>query len=140
AGCQYFIILGPDLLTVGPGQERFAEGIRKEFNAWKGSELLALWDRVVASNDVDERVDAILFLAVSSPEIPDAEYASRIRSALVDEDKDVRNAAVVAAAYTDWRIFQSDIERVASSDSDPKARERAEWLLNAWDRQDQEPE
>ena len=92
------------------------------------------------SNDVDDRVDAVLFLAVGSPGTPDEEYTSRIRSALADEDKDVRNAAVVAAGYTDWSIFRSDIERGASSDSDPKARERAGLLLSLWDTRDQEPE
>jgi hypothetical protein len=128
-GFQYFII-------VGLAQERVADGIRNEFNARKAPELFAWWDRGVASGDVDDRVDAVLFLGVNSPEAPRDEYTSRIRSALVDEDKDVRNAAVTAVGYTDWSIFRPDIERVAATDADPKARERARFLLKAWEEQD----
>lgn len=129
-GFQYFVISGPE-------QEHVADKIRKEFNPRKGSELLAWWDRGVASGDVDDRVDAVLFLGVDSPETPREEYTSRIRSALVDDDKDVRNAAVVAVGYTDWRIFQTDIERIAAADPDLTARERARLLLEGWDKQDQ---
>jgi hypothetical protein len=129
-GFPYFVISGP-------AQERVAEGIRREFNPRKGPELLAWWDRGVARGDVDDRVDAVLFLGVNSPETPREEYASRIRSALVDEDKDVRNAAVAAVGYTDWRIFLPDIERIAARDPDPAARERARLLMEGWDKQDQ---
>lgn len=125
-GFPYFVISGP-------AQERVANEIRKEFNARKGSELLALWDRGVASGDVDDRVDAVLFLGVDSPEAPREEYTTRIRSALADEDKDVRNAAVAAAGYADWRSFRPDIERIAAVDTDPTARERARLLLKGWD-------
>ena len=128
-GFPYFVISGPE-------QERVADGIRDEFNPRKGSELLAWWDRGVASGDVDDRVDAVLFLGVGSPETPREEYTSRIQSALVDEDKDVRNAAVVAVGYTNWRTFRPDIERVAATDLDPTARERARLLLDGWDEQD----
>jgi hypothetical protein len=128
-GFQYFII-------VGLAQERVADVIRNEFNAREISELFARWDRGVASGTADDRVDAVLFLGVDSPETPREEYTSRIRSALVDEHKDVRNAAVAAVGYTDWSIFRPDVQRVAATDVDPKARERARFLLKAWDKQD----
>lgn len=128
-GFSYFIISGP-------AQHVVADEIRKEFNARKGSELLALWDRGVANGDVDDQVDAVLFLGVDSPEAPTEEYTRRIRSALVDDDKDVRNAALAAVGYADWRIFRPDIERVAATDMDQTARERARLLLKGWEEQD----
>ncbi len=124
-GFQYFVISGPK-------QEHVADEIRKEFNSRTELDVLAWWDRGVAKSDVDDRVDAVLFLGVSSPESPREEYTSRIRAALLDEDKDVRNAAVAAVGYTDWSSFRPEVEHIAAADPDPTARERARILLDGW--------
>jgi hypothetical protein len=129
-GFQYFVISGLD-------QEPVAEGIRKDFNARRGADLLAWWDRGVANGDVDDRVDAVLFLGVDSPEMPREDYASRIRAGLTDDDKDVRNAAIAAAGYAEWRMLRPDIERIATADPDSTASKRAKLLLEGWDKEDQ---
>ena len=123
------------LCIVGPDQEKIADEIKKDFNPWTAPELFAWWDRAVADDDVDDRVDAVLFLGVQSPEDPQQEYAVRIQAALGDDDKDVRNAAVAAAAYTDWRVFRKQLEQIADHDPDEKARERARYVVEGWDRE-----
>jgi hypothetical protein len=129
AGIHYFSIVGPD-------QEKIADEIKRDFNPWTASELFAWWDQGVASDDVDARVDAVLFLGVHAPEEPHEEYVLRIQAALGDKDKDVRNAAVAAAAYADWRIFRKQLEQIAAHDPDEKARERARYVVEGWARED----
>jgi hypothetical protein len=123
AGIHFFQVVGPD-------QERIAAELRKEFDPWTEPELFAWWDRGVEMDDVDDRVDAVLFLGVNTPEEPREEYAKRIRAGLADPDKDVRHAAVAATAFADWRVFRPDLELVADADPDDATRRAARYILN----------
>jgi len=129
AGIHFFHVVGPD-------QERIAAELRKEFDPWTAPELFAWWDRGVEKDDVDDRVDAVLFLGVNTPHRPDEEYVKRIRAGLMDPDKDVRNAAVAATAYSDWRVFKPELERVADTDADDQARKAARYILDGWSKED----
>jgi hypothetical protein len=140
---ETFVILRDDLLpgikfcsVVGPNQDRIAAEIRGEVEPWTDQELFAWWDRGVEKDDVDDRVDAVLFLGINTSEQPDDNYVSRICTGLHDPDKDVRNAAVAAAAYADWRVFKADLARIADTDPDGKARERARYVLDGWAQED----
>jgi hypothetical protein len=128
-GFPYYVVVGPD-------QERAAAELRAALDVHAPDELLAMWDRAAQDGDVDGQVDAVLFLGVASPEREDPEILSRIRAGLRDEDKDVRNAAVAATAYADWRAFRPDLQAVAVADPDAKARERARFVLDGWARED----
>jgi hypothetical protein len=129
AGIHFFHVRGPD-------EERIAADLREEFDAWTAPELFAWWDRGVAKEDVDDRVDAVLFLGVNTPYQPEEEYVKRIRAGLADPEKDVRNAAVAATAYADWRVFRPDLERLADTDPDDQARRSARYILDGWSKED----
>jgi len=140
---ETFVILRDDIFAgikfcavVGPNQDRIAAEIRGEVNPWTDQELFAWWDRGVEKDEVDDRVDAALFLGVNTAEKPVDDYVSRIRAALHDLDKDVRNAAVAAAAFADWRVFKTDLARIADTDPDGTARERARHVLDGWAQED----
>lgn len=79
-----------------------------------------------------------MFLGVNSPEAPRDDYTSRLRAALLDADKDVRDAAIVAVGYAGWRLFRPEIEQMAAADPDADARERAKRLLDDWAKQDRD--
>jgi hypothetical protein len=127
SGLRYFMITGPQA-------EDTAALLRAAVACYTHEELLAWWDQGVATDDVDDRVDAILVLGTNAPPCPDERYTTRIRAALRDPDHDVRNAAVVAAAYTEWLDLLPDLERVADEDSDEAARARAAYVAGAWKR------
>src|SRR6266542_4382826 len=136
---ETWVILRDDLFAgihfcsvVGPDQDRIAAEIRGELDPWTDQELFAWWDRGVEKDDVDDRVDAVLFLGIDSPEQPHDDYVTRICAGLQDPDKDVRNAAVAAAAYGDWRVFKAHLARMADTEPDGKARERARYVLDGW--------
>jgi hypothetical protein len=129
AGIKFIAVLGNNKEAIGAD-------IRNEFEHWTELELFSWWDRAVETGDADDKVDAVLFLGVNTPEQQVAGYVDRIRAALGDGDKDVRNAAVAAVAYADWRVFCEDLEQVVASDADDAARERATMILNGWSAQD----
>jgi hypothetical protein len=85
---------------------------------------------------IDDRVDGALLWCINSPEQVHPEYERRLRAALVDRDKDVRNAAIAATAYADWRVFDKELEAIAKSDPDTPARERARFVLDGWAREE----
>ena len=128
-GIKFYAVLGKE-------KEGVAKFLREEVDHWTESELFSWWDRAVESGDVDDKVDAVLHLGINTPEVPSADYVDRIKAGLSDPDKDVRNAAVVGAAYADWRVFREDLERIIASDADEKARERATFILNGWNAED----
>ncbi|HTV20939.1 MAG TPA: hypothetical protein VMG12_19775 [Polyangiaceae bacterium] len=138
-----FIVLRDDLLpgvkfyaVLGQANERVAKFLRREIEHWTEPELFSWWDRAVESGDVDDKTDAVLYLGINTSEVPTDDYIKRIMAALSDPDKAVRNAAVVAAAYADWRVFRDALKRIAESDPDEKARERASFVLNGWNAED----
>lgn len=145
-GSENFVVLRDDILAgikfisiLGPHPESLVDGVRAEFSAWSDEELFAWWDRAAQSADVDDKVDAVLFLGVNTPRAPHDAYVRRLRAGLGDPDKDVRNAAVVAAAFADWRLLTDDLARIARSDPDDKARERAQRVLDGWAGEDRGP-
>jgi len=127
------VITGVHYFTIdGPHEAEVAEEIRSVIESYTEPELLAWWDRGAASNDIDDKVDAVLFLGVGTPATPTDDYLNRIRAALADPDKDVRNAAIVASGYADWPVFKPDLERIADSDPDETARQRAAVVVAGW--------
>ncbi len=141
---QTYVILREDALTGvhyftiwGPAEAEIAREIRELVNSYTERELIEWWDRAAASDDVDDKVDAVLFLGAGAPSVPDDAINDRLRAALQDPDKDVRNAAVVGAAYADWDVLKPDLEAVAAGDPDGTIRARANVVLANWGRQEQ---
>lgn len=131
------LLLGfPFITVIGPDQANVAADLSRDFDPWPEPDLLAWWDRAEGSGDIDDKVDAVLYLGTNAGESVDERYMTRIEKALSDPDKDVRNAAVVAAAYTDWRVFRDRLAEIAQKDLDPKARERAEHVVRGWRTED----
>src|SRR5262245_37313296 len=97
-----YIVLRDDLLvglhyfTIwGPAERELADQLRAKIESYSEDELLAWWDRAAASGDVDDKVDAVLFIGVGAPSTPAEPYITRLRAGLADPDVDVRNAAIV---------------------------------------------
>jgi hypothetical protein len=138
---ETYVILRGDIptgihhLTVwGPAEREVAQELSATFDAYTLGELLRWWDRAVSAHDVDDKVDAVLFLGVGAPSTHDDEIAERLRIALCDPDKDVRNAAIVAVEYADWSVFAPELEAIAARDPDEIARARARAVLDYWHR------
>jgi hypothetical protein len=122
--------------VLGPQPDALVHGIRQSIDSWSEDEILARWDRASQTTDVDEAIDAILNLGVGSPVAADTRYAERLNAALLHSDARVRNAAIGAAAYADWRSSRPALERIREHDPDQKARERAAFVLDGWAKSD----
>ena len=122
--------------VLGPRSDHLVHGIRRRMDAWTEDELLTRWDRAnqtaVADEAIDEAIDAILHLGVGSPAASDARYVERLNAGLSHCDARIRNAAIGAVAYADWRSLQSALDRIQKQDPDAKARERATFVLKGW--------
>jgi hypothetical protein len=128
AGFRFFIVCGRL-------QTKIAEEIRGVVPSYSDSELLQWWDGAVASNDIDDKVDAVLYLGTGSPPEPRKNVSDRLLAALDDNDDDVRNAAIVGAGFTDWAdVFRDKLTEMAKKDSNATARKRARVVLDRWDK------
>lgn len=129
-GIRFFVIAGPAATDI-------ANEIRSLVPSYSHAALLGWWDRAVESNDIDDKVDAVLFLGTGAPPDAQPDVRDRLLAALADPDADVRNAAIVAAGYTEWASsFRGALERIESSDANEVARERATVVLEQWNRPD----
>lgn len=117
----------------GAAEVMLARRIRGLVEPYNARELLAWWDRAVIEDDVDDKVDAVLFLGTGAPAKPTAPITKRLLTALTDPDKDVRNAAIVGMGYADWpEAFRAALEEVKRADPDKTARKRAKIVLDQW--------
>ena len=62
--------------------------------------------------------------------MPRAPPAQVLKQALDNKDRAVREAAVAAVAYRDWRQLDSMLQNIADGDSDERCRNRARLMLD----------
>jgi len=117
--CKFVTVSGAD-------RDKACALIQKQMDTWTADEMIEAWK--AAPHD-SARISAVLRLGVGAPCEYDARFAQLLREALTDQDRAVRDAAVVAAAYTRWPELDGDIEAMAAHDSDETCRERARILL-----------
>ncbi len=126
AGFRFFIVSGSQ-------QTEIADELRALVPSYADSELLEWWDNAVDSNDIDDKVDAVLYLGTGAPPEPRTDVSDRLLAALDDEDDDVRNAAIVGAGFTDWAdVFRAQLNAMAKKDANATARSRARVVLDRW--------
>jgi hypothetical protein len=121
----------PYVQVSGPRVDYYSKLIIDNLPVYSGDELLAAWD---SASSIDEKIDAILRLGVTAATEPTEPYLSRLRRALEDPAPEVRSAALVAFSYHPSDALRSVVERIRSEDSDDDARQRAQVILDTWDR------
>jgi hypothetical protein len=100
-------VLGVDYIMLeGPRAAGTAATIRTKLDTYGLDEILA---QVAAAKDRAEKVHALHVLAAAAPPEYDSAVFEAITSALRDSDPEIRFAAAIATAYTEWREFRASL-------------------------------
>ena len=121
-GLRYVIFQGPD-------KNKIAAHLVSELEHFDSSDILRLWDN--ASN-LQVKIEAANALGVGAPIEPDSEFIKRITEGFFHSDSNVRYAAVLAAAYTQWDNFLSLFEQLSQNDPVDEIRTAASNIQNAY--------
>jgi hypothetical protein len=118
----------PYVQVVGRDRDEVAAILRDRVAFFTDEEIFRMWDD--ASSVADHEV-AVLHLGVASPEQPEENFFSRIRTALHHPSPAVRLAAVLAVAYRGWKKFEPVLAEMSADDLQVDVRIRAQSLLEA---------
>jgi hypothetical protein len=122
-GIPYISVMGANLNAVG-GQ------VRDSVPTYSLDEVRALVERAATA---DERVRAICYLGLAAPDAFDAAIFAVFERYLDDEDRDVRQAAVLATLYVGWPELIAPLRRCATGDAEAVLRQQADaivrWML-----------
>lgn len=104
------------------GDTSSAEAVlRKRFPSFDCNDAAT---RFTEAASVDDKIRCLSVIAVAAPQEFEQLSYNAIRSALKDDELEVRSAAVVATIYAPWPEFLPYLERVAADpDNAPEVRE-----------------
>lgn len=114
--------------------EALATLAQERLDVWDEEEML----ESIGATDPMTRAVAVIRAGLASPEQFDERFFSRIRSAMSDPDRRVREAAIYATTYTTWPQYISALRDVAENDPDPERRNDAQIALNMFTSEDGE--
>lgn len=117
------------LQIAGPRGERYTELFKGRFPFFSEDELFSSWDSAAS---MDDKIDAIVRIGISSFDQPPEPYTRRIRQALEDSEPAVRDAGLVAFSYAPQESLRPLVQRLRDSDPDGGVQQRARLLLDAW--------
>jgi hypothetical protein len=117
--CSYVVVTGAD-------KDKACKLITDKAETWSDEEALEAWRD--APHD-SAQIEAILRVGVVAPHAYSERFAQVLKQALANEDRAVREAAVAAVAYRDWRELDASLQSIADGDSDERCRNRARLML-----------
>jgi hypothetical protein len=129
SGNAFFYLNGDDLNEA----ERVDAEAADELMTWT---LEGLAEAVGSATTPAERGRALLRLGLGAPRHFHQRVFDEIKSAVEDEDENIRNAGVYATTYAPLPPYRPLLEQVRRRDPSPQLRESAAAALDAFDRED----
>jgi hypothetical protein len=117
------------LQIAGPRGRQYTELFKGRIPFFTEDELFSSWDSAAS---VDDKIEAIVRIGISSYDQPPEPYVRRIREALEDSEPAVRDAGLVAFSYAPHEPLRPLIQQLRDCDPDAGVQQRARLLLDAW--------
>lgn len=111
--------------------ESYLGTVESELNTWSISELIHQVDQ---SEDPLEHGRAIIRMAIAAPYERDEEVIQRMAIGLRDDDFRVRDMTMWAMSLCSYPEFRPLLQNIAHGDPEEVLRERAQMLLQAFDK------
>jgi len=129
--------LGYRYVVVASGDEGVAEEVAGEL---RGALPHVSRDEVLRrareARDGPAHAAALYQAAIVAPEVADAELLPLFERAFASGDPGLREAAILAAGYAEWKELAAPLRRLAASDPEPELRAQAaamqEGLERVW--------
>lgn len=103
--------------------------ILDELFPWELPELILAVD--IAPNNLEFGF-SVIRLGIAAPPRKDEEIFRRIQSALVHEDFQVRDMAIVATTYSPWPDYIPTLRSISENDPEPELRHRSAMVLESY--------
>lgn len=95
-----------------------------------------LLEAVASAGTPEAEAHAVVQAGIGAPRDWRADFAEVIERAAESPRPEVRNAAIAAVSFTEWREFTPLLERLAQNDADDSARAAAQRLIDVFSQLD----
>ncbi|MDA0182772.1 hypothetical protein OJ997_20840 [Solirubrobacter phytolaccae] len=122
-GLRFLVVRGED-------RDKHVRRIRKELDTVTHTEALKA---LKAASSRDDKLEALYQTGIAAPEEPNQRVVSALTKALEGEDDyHLRQAALIAIAYTSWPDFKAAVKTAAEDDESEAVRSTAHGMLKAF--------